>query len=252
LSVLSEKRDPPSAPEGSATHMLRILIVEDSILTARVLHDMVDAQPDMTVVGMASTGQDGVRRAIELQPEYAPELALVGVVGGGVPGDLVQVALQLEGKAGFGLLAYSLLGLENAYPELDFSGTLNDRGRAMHEAMIRNDCTLELLLDYQGMRIQDISDRSPLVDPEWLARLAENKLGTTPIEVPVLQYHATQDELVAFPQARALRQSYCEQGVDVTWLTQERGHIGMVYHGNSDAMEFIAGRLAGEAPSSNC
>jgi signal transduction histidine kinase len=67
--VLSEKRDSPSAPERSATQTLRILIVEDSILTARVLHDMVDAQPDMTVVGMASTGQDGVRRAIELRPD---------------------------------------------------------------------------------------------------------------------------------------------------------------------------------------
>jgi pilus assembly protein CpaE len=52
-----------------ADQQLSVLIVEDSHLTARVLRDMIDAQPDMTVAGIASTGQEAVRRASELSPD---------------------------------------------------------------------------------------------------------------------------------------------------------------------------------------
>src|SRR5919202_6303996 len=52
-----------------ADDKLRILIVEDSHLAVRLLRDMIDAQPDMTVVEVAVTGQEGVRRASELSPD---------------------------------------------------------------------------------------------------------------------------------------------------------------------------------------
>lgn len=48
---------------------LRVLIVEDSLLTERVLRDMIDAQPDMTVVDVVTTGQEAIRRAAELRPD---------------------------------------------------------------------------------------------------------------------------------------------------------------------------------------
>src|SRR5262249_31647323 len=52
-----------------ADEKLRVLIVEDSLLTVRVLRDMIDAQPDMTVVDVAATGQDAVRLAAEVCPD---------------------------------------------------------------------------------------------------------------------------------------------------------------------------------------
>jgi pilus assembly protein CpaE len=48
---------------------LRVLIVEDSLITGRVLRDMIDAQPDMTVVAVVTTGQEAIRRAAELRPD---------------------------------------------------------------------------------------------------------------------------------------------------------------------------------------
>src|SRR3954469_1496745 len=48
---------------------LRVIIVEDSLITVRAVRQMLDAQPDMTVVHVARTGQDGVRRALELRPD---------------------------------------------------------------------------------------------------------------------------------------------------------------------------------------
>lgn len=52
-----------------ATQKIRILIVDDSALAARLLRDMLNAQPDMEVVDVVSTGQEGVRRASELHPD---------------------------------------------------------------------------------------------------------------------------------------------------------------------------------------
>src|SRR3954462_15316717 len=48
---------------------LRVLIVEDSEVTALSLRAMIEAQDDMTVAGMAATGQEGMRRVSELYPD---------------------------------------------------------------------------------------------------------------------------------------------------------------------------------------
>ena len=48
---------------------LGILIVEDGVVTAEALRHMLATQPDMMVLDVAATGQDGVRRAAELRPD---------------------------------------------------------------------------------------------------------------------------------------------------------------------------------------
>jgi chemotaxis response regulator CheB len=51
-----------------ADDKLCVLIVEDSHLTARVMRDMIEFQPDMTAVDVAAPG----RRACAARPSYAP------------------------------------------------------------------------------------------------------------------------------------------------------------------------------------
>ncbi|MFD0205705.1 MULTISPECIES: lipase family protein [Saccharothrix] len=199
-----------------------------------------------------SQGGGAAMWAGQLQPAYAPELNLVGVVGGGVPADLVQVALPLDGRTGFGLLAYSLIGLDNAYPELDLESYLNDAGRVEFARMQREACTVQLLVDYRGRRLADYTTSSPVLTPPWLARVAENKLGGTGIPVPVHAYHATGDDLVDFTQAKALRDAYCALGVPVDWHTYATDHITAVYTGNAAAQAFTADRIAGRPATSNC
>jgi hypothetical protein len=199
-----------------------------------------------------SQGGGAVMWAGQQQPGYAPELDLVGVAGGGVPADLVQVALPLEGKLGFGLLAYALIGLDNAYPELDLDAHLNERGRTVFAKMEQNACTLELLTDYAGDSLSEYTTSSPVLTPPWLARVGENKLGGSPVEVPVLQYHASEDELVALGQAETLRDDYCALGMSLTWKTYATDHITLVHTGSADALAFLADRFAGKPATSTC
>jgi two-component system chemotaxis response regulator CheB len=48
---------------------LRILIAEDSSLFATVLGDIIEAEPDLSVVGVASDGEEAVEMCVELEPD---------------------------------------------------------------------------------------------------------------------------------------------------------------------------------------
>ncbi|MDV6011451.1 lipase family protein [Haloechinothrix sp. LS1_15] len=203
-----------------------------------------------------SQGGAAAMWAGEMHSGYAGELDLVGVVGGGVPADLVEVALPLDGTWGFGVLAYGLIGLDNAYPELDLDSYLNEEGRTAFDEMRADACTFELLTRYAGDRIADYTERSPVLRPDWLARIEENALGAGSIDVPVYLYHATNDDLVAFGQARSLRDTYCDQGMDVRWEEYEvdspAPHITMINVADAGVRAFLAELFAGNPVTDGC
>jgi pilus assembly protein CpaE len=60
-----------NGPAGARTPeaALRVLIVEPALQAAIQLGEMLDGQPDLTVVGVATTGQDAMRAAAELHPD---------------------------------------------------------------------------------------------------------------------------------------------------------------------------------------
>ncbi|WP_103338399.1 lipase family protein [Amycolatopsis sp. CA-126428] len=199
-----------------------------------------------------SQGGGAAAWAGELQPSYAPELNLVGIAAGGVPADLVQVTLQLDGKFGFGVFAYALLGLDQAYPELQLDSFLTDNGRAKLAEMKQSACTFELLTTYANQKIADYTTGPGYIKPAWVARLTENKLGGTPPRVPVFLYHATGDQLVQFAQADSLHKTYCAAGVEETWKTYDTDHITLVYTGNADVLAFVKDRIAGKPATASC
>ncbi|MGV9359600.1 lipase family protein [Amycolatopsis sp. NPDC003731] len=199
-----------------------------------------------------SQGGGAAAWAGELQPTYAPELNLVGIAAGGVPADLVQVTLQLDGKFGFGVFAYALLGLDQAYPELQLDSFLSGNGRAKLAEMKQSACTFELLTTYANQKIADYTTGPGYIKPAWVARLNENKLGGTPPRVPVFLYHATGDQLVQFAQADSLHKAYCAAGVQETWKTYDTDHITLVYTGNADVLAFVKDRIAGKPAPASC
>jgi hypothetical protein len=199
-----------------------------------------------------SQGGGAAAWAGELQPAYAPELNLVGIAAGGVPADLVQVTLQLDGKSGFGVFAYALLGLDQAYPELRLDSFLSTDGRAKLAEMQQSACTFELLTTYANQKIADYTTGPGYIKPAWVARLTENKLGGTAPKVPVFLYHATGDQLVQFAQADSLHKTYCAAGVQQMWKTYDTDHITLVYTGNADVLAFVKDRIAGKPATANC
>ncbi len=225
--------------------------VLDSIRAAQRMNLGLSPKAQVAVQGY-SQGGGGSLWAAELQPTYAPELNLVGAVGGGVPADLNAVAKGLDGYIGFGFLAFAAIGLDTAYPDLKLDSYLNDSGRTTLGAARKNDCLVEISAKYAFNTIKQYTTSNPLYTPAWQARIAENKLGQNPPKIPVFQYHGLVDEIVGLGQADDLHKSYCAAGVKETWKTYASDHILGIFAGMSDAEAFLADRFAGKPATSNC
>lgn len=217
----------------------------------RTVIDIVRAATNLPATGLAaggkvafsgySQGGGGAMWAGELQPEYAPELDLVGVVAGGVPADLTEVAEGLDGKVGFGFLLFAAYGLDAAYPELDLEFYFNERGRETYER--EKDACVEATLPHAFQNIGMFTSTNPLRSPQWQARLDENRLGANPPDVPIRLFHGTLDEIVAPGQARTLRDEYCAAGADVQWEWHLGEHVSTMVTGAPGVITFLDRRF---------
>lgn len=213
-------------------------------------------------VGLMGYSQGGGATgwAAQLEPTYASELDVRGVVAGGVPGDLTAVAEFVDGGPFviFELLAG--IGLDAAYPELDLESYMNERGQALMAAkdsacLVNVDALDDLLVTLVGTLFSGIDDyttSNPLDTPQWQARLAENKLGGTKPQAPVYMYHGIVDEIVPLPQAAQLRRTWCNRGANVTWSLRPGEHALTLVEGYNSAANWLDARFDGNRAWSNC
>lgn len=204
-----------------------------------------------------SQGGGAAAWAAELAPTYAPELDIRGVAEGGVPADLNAVAAALDGSPAVALALLAAVGFDAAYPELDLAQYLNDRGRALAarsgSVCIASYDGVSTIADTGFTHISDYTTSNPLATPVWQARLGQNRLGGRRPTVPVFQWHAMMDTIVAFPQAQTLRDTYCASGVNVTWLPiPATEHVSGLVAGLPFATNFLADRFAGSPTAGNC
>jgi hypothetical protein len=198
-----------------------------------------------------SQGGGAVGWAAELQPTYAPELNLVGVSAGGTPADLASTAKLLDGGPGFGFLLMAAAGLNNAYPELKVKSYLNEAGKqALADAGSK--CMIEMLTTYAGKKTSDYTTKDPLAQPDWQARIAQQKLGLVAPRVPVYLNHAAQDEFIPFSQAKQLKKDWCARGAKVDWGEFTGEHVTTYLASQPDAQDFLTARFAGKATANDC
>jgi pilus assembly protein CpaE len=84
---------------------IRVLLVDESEPIRRALSGLIGEQPDMEVVDTASTGQEGIRRATEHQPDiivmdiHLPDIngiQAAGIISSRVPGGAVMMHTSEE------------------------------------------------------------------------------------------------------------------------------------------------------------
>jgi hypothetical protein len=229
--------------------------------------DMVRAARRTPGTGLSATGPVGVMGysqggtsagwAAELASTYAPELDIKGVSAGGVPADLDAVADGLDGGLFVAFALFAAVGYDEAYPELNLEGYLNDRGRRTLQQF--GDVCLASVDGIKGIfttaftDIDDYVTTNPLDTPQWQARLAENRLGARKPPMPVFQYHGLIDEIVPFGQAATLRRDWCARGTNLTWKVYPLAEhaLGLAV-GAGPAVDFLADRFAGKAVSGTC
>ena len=204
-----------------------------------------------------SQGGGASAAAVELAPDYAPELDVVGAYAGAPPADLAATGRALEGGAAVALLGYAVSGFDAAYPDLGVPDMLNDRGRQVI-AELREQCTQDSVLRYPGLRSEQLSaDGRPLsafLDEEpFASRVDEQLIGRRTPEAPVLIVHSVADDIVPFDQGRELAERWCARGADVEFRPSPvPGHVGGYPDGQARALAFLQARFADLPVTSTC
>ncbi len=208
-----------------------------------------------SMVGLTGYSQGGQAAAwaAQLQPSYAPELNMKGIVAGGVVTDALAIAdfWNQGGLINSGLLLAQMIGLDNAYPELNLKAYIKPEGQKLFESA-RTQCIYQELLAYPGLRTSDVTSPDFAQLPQVRARLKEQQLGNTAPRVPMYVYHGNMDNIVPYEFAERLRDSWCAQGATVEFRSGPYEHLAGIFLGAPGGVQFIADRFAGRPPVSNC
>lgn len=230
---------------------------------AHTVLDVVRAARSFAPAGMSSKapalvygysqGGGAAGMTAELQPTYAPDVPLKGVVAGGVIADPFAAGVSLSGGEYAGYLFAAAVGYDTTYAELRLDDFLNERGRIERASTILDLCFGDILKTYSGFTISDVTTSNPMETPAWRARLAENALGTRIPSAPVYMFHSSGDEVLPYAATVRLRQQWCAAGVDLEWRPY-RGlkHFQAAIAGAPDAFRWIDDRLRGRPTRSNC
>lgn len=190
--------------------------------------------------------------------QYAPELELVAVSAAAPAIELPSLVNADEGTAaGKLLLSMGLVAWSELYPDASLDVALTPVARPLARnvaaACIQTQTQVEALaprvLVEQALPFAAVD--LVTTDP-WARILAENT-PTGPIDVPLLVGQGLDDEVVVPATTRAALVDRCAAGEQVTFDTLAGvGHLeaGRVFA--PTAMNWLAQRFAGEAPTSNC
>ncbi|MGH3311666.1 MAG: lipase family protein [Streptomyces sp.] len=205
-------------------------------------------------VGIMGYSQGGQASgwAAELHSSYAPELKVKGTASGGVPADLPKVADYNDGDAEAGLVLMSAVGHDAAFPELGLDSYLNDEGLRI-AGIMREGCVAENSEAGANKKIEDVTVRNPLDQPDWQQRINADKLGTKAPGHPVYLYHGQSDEIIPYEVGQQLRADWCAKGNTVKWKSYPLApHAATAALASIPAMNWLSDRFKGKATQGDC
>lgn len=189
--------------------------------------------------------------AAELAGSYAPTLNIIGAIEGGTPANLSATAKYNDGKATFGLVLLSTIGLDRGFPGAGLQGDLNAKGKAAF-ATAQSQC-VNAIADYAFGSLNDYTTTPDLIDtPTFQATLGRDMLGQRSPGFPIFNYHATTDEIVPYPQDKTLVDTYCAHGVKVDHVAFPADHLTGEAIGLPLALAWLQGRLLGAPVPDTC
>ena len=219
----------------------------------------LDGPSTPTVITGYSGGSIASTWANELYRTYAPELNIKGVAAGGVPVDLGNVARKVDGTLFAGVYFGAVAALANAYPEVNPAALVNAKGAQM--LVKAQDMCLgqfltgapDPLMAFAFQRMKNLVVVPDLLEvPAVKQVIAINRLGQRKPGAPLYLYQATLDELMPLKDVDALVQSYCAQGVKVSYKPGFGEHISMAVTGWPGALQYLSDRLADKPAPSTC
>jgi hypothetical protein len=237
-------------------------------IAAHVTLDAIRAAESFQELGLAgndtpvlmwgySGGALATAWAAQMQPDYAPELNIIGVASGGTPTDLTAAAKAFDsgpGNALFSLGFSATIGVARAYPSMLPEDALNDKGRAAVESL--KDGCVGLTTDGTPAPTGRFADYVTAPDPfdtpgvrQTAPKINLPQPGAVP-RADMYVYHAIADQLIPVAGIDATVQAYCDAGARIHYNRIATGeHIAVAATGAGDALSYLVSRTAGGEPN---
>jgi hypothetical protein len=230
--------------------------------------DIITAAKQIPSVGLAATAQSAVwgysqggqsaAWAAEMQKTYAPNLNMVGVAAGGVPGAFLTTARYLDGNNGSSFMLQGIVGLAEQYPTEIPLNTLASAAGQTAIATAKNQCVFESLFEFMNKNLSTYTAGNKTLDqllaqnPQIKAVLDSQNLGNTKPSVPMYQYHGAADEFIPVEQSYDLKKAYCSKFGSVTYDLFPSEHIVTQFQGATTALSWLGDRFTGKAINNSC
>ncbi|PWN44830.1 LIP-domain-containing protein [Ceraceosorus guamensis] len=219
-------------------------------IRATLRHKPTIADPKGAKVGYIgySGGASAAGWTAELAPEYAPEVDFVAATYGGLPVSPVSVLRHIDGTENAGLSLMGLLGLGNAYPEVEeyIFARANKKGKAAIKRLRGGSACLDAVKDYANTSLSDYFDNFSL-DDELVQRInRENTLGANTPKVPLYIYQSTADEIIVASDVDKYVSSQCARGARILYSrVKGKKHNELLITGFPAAVDWLDKALTG-------
>jgi alpha-beta hydrolase superfamily lysophospholipase len=207
---------------------------------------------DTTFVWGQSQGGQAALFAGEIQPTYAPELDLRGVVSGAPVTDattMFPAAATIPETLGFAVMG--LMGLEAAWPEAKVSDVLTPK--ALDRTKIVDEKCYGAVLDAFKQPVHQVVAQNPADVAPWPEIFAKDTPGSVPTTAPMLVYQGLSDDVVYKVFTDAYVKKACELGNTVDYKTfSGKDHYEENAAAEKDVLEWMQARLGGVGAPSAC
>jgi hypothetical protein len=207
-----------------------------------------------------SGGSIATEFASELQPNYAPDVNLVGAAEGGVPVDFAHNLNYINGSQSWsGVIPAVLVGLGRAF-HLNIKAYASKYGLKV-AGQVQDECINSFYGAYPGLKIQK------LLKPQYrnflgiplIASLTNHLTMTTagtpqvPLFIGVGNADGTGDGVMVAGDVEALAHTYCQRGASVQFQEYKgQDHTGAGVQFEPAAAAFITERLLGLPVPNGC
>ena len=204
-----------------------------------------------------SQGGHAVLFAAQLAAQYAPELKLKGVAAIAPPTDLATLLkANLNSIAGRILASYTLDSWNEKYGA-PLNNLLDGASQTLIDQVSKN-CVDDLGGQIDAAAAQKGLDKQFLrADPArvapWRDLMVQNSLYALGSGAPALIIQGGADDIVKPEVTTLFVRGACEAGASVQYVTLKgKGHAGAMEAGHTQAIKWLAARLAGQPASGNC
>ncbi|CEH16638.1 Lipase, secreted [Ceraceosorus bombacis] len=219
-------------------------------IRATLRHKPTIADPKGAKVGYIgySGGASAAGWTAELAPEYAPEINFVAATYGGLPVNPINALRHIDGTENAGLSLMGLLGLGNAYPEVEeyLFARANTKGKAAIKRLRGGSACLDAVKDYANTSLSDYFNNFSLND-ELVQRInRENTLGANTPKVPLYIYQSTADEIIVASDVDKYVSSQCARGARILYSrVKGEKHNELLLTGFPTAVDWLDKALTG-------